>query len=258
MKVLAFLLILSLGITVWWVDKRDGSLPANGWISPQTSQVALTENQVGRFNWGDIEYEYLWFTVNDFERVRFESNLDRLRSVREIIKDEDCKQLINGGFYDKNNQHLGWVVSAESQLSNSRNSELFNGYLFRDESGIRLVQEKPVNGKIVWGVQTGPVLMIGGAPKRLAVKNDEPKRRAIALVTNNNELIFAVIYKKDSLYVGPYLNDLPMAMEEMVRFLEVEIESAINLDGGSASAFWDGKRLVEEINPIGGYFCVKD
>jgi len=42
----------------------------------------------------------------------------------------------------------------------------------------------------------------------------------------------------DSLYIGPLLADTPVVLQKIYHDLDIAVKSAINLDGGSASAFF--------------------
>jgi hypothetical protein len=79
----------------------------------------------------------------------------------------------------------------------------------------------------------------------------------IAMVTGDNKVIFMSIYNESSKFMGPYLADLPQILEIAQDKIGFLIADAINLDGGSASAFYFRDFQLSEASPIGGFFCVK-
>src|SRR3989344_4783806 len=103
-------------------------------------------------------------------------------------------------------------------------------------------------------VQSGPMLMFEGTPLSLRLANDELRRRVIALLVND-ELIFMTVVGQDSELSGPYLSDLPGLVEAIAGKNGWQVSQAINLDGGTASAFYTDKVYLEELNPVGSIFC---
>ena len=50
---------------------------------------------------------------------------------------------------------------------------------------------------------------------------------------------------------------MPGILAKLGQLEQLEILSAINLDGGGASAFYDGKTFLEESDPVGTVLCAK-
>lgn len=137
---------------------------------------------------------------------------------------------------------------ADNQILNpGHNNYLFNGFL--SNFGIESV---PPN-MATWAVQTGPMLWKNNKQIRVNTTNDKSARRGVAIVTTDNKLYFAIFYNSQAPVLGPYLNDLP----EVIKLLGLEVKTAINLDGGQASAFYDGKLMLEESDPVGTILCAK-
>lgn len=92
----------------------------------------------------------------------------------------------------------------------------------------------------------------------MSVKNDKQARRVVAGVTGENKLIFLVFYDNNQYYSGPYLNDLPDLVDKTGKSLDLNIADAINLDGGSASAFISDDIKLTELTPVGSFFCISN
>ena len=106
-------------------------------------------------------------------------------------------------------------------------------------------------GRLDFGVKSGPILVYDSKPLKLAIKDDQLRRRIVAALTQDEQLIFLVILSPRSDYSGPLLADTP----QLVLAINPKIVSAVNLDGGSASALITPEFNLPEYQPIGGYFC---
>ncbi len=160
---------------------------------------------------------------------------------------EKCIYGANGGFYTTQNKPIGLVKANNIVLNPSQNNRLFNGYV--SDQGVGYEMPNAAN----WALQTGPVLWNSNLPIKVNTINDKSARRGIAIQSSDNKLYFAIFYNPQALVLGPYLNDLP----EILKLLNISIKSAINLDGGGASAFYDGKTYLEESDPVGTVLCAK-
>ena len=66
------------------------------------------------------------------------------------------------------------------------------------------------------------------------------------------------LYFPDQEYSGPLLARVPYILEKIAKKEQITIPDAINLDGGSASAFLSPDTHLTELNPVGGYFCIQN
>lgn len=195
------------------------------------------------------QYRYAIFTAADISRLKLVSNLPGKQDSLELKNQHRCHTLINAGFYDEKDQHLGWFVAEGKEISPAQTNRLFNGFLTSKHDQISLGFEKP--GSVDWGLQSGPVLVYDGKPLKLTIKDDQPRRRVAAAITRNKQLYFLTILSSQSDYAGPLLAETP----KLLLGINPEIVSAINLDGGSASAFLSDAVFLPEHSPIGGFFC---
>ena len=139
------------------------------------------------------------------------------------------------------------VIADNKTLNSGQNNRLFNGFV--SDQGISY--EPPVMAR--WAVQTGPILWENNQPIKINTTNDKSARRGVAILSSDNKLYFVIFYNPMAEVLGPYLNDLP----EILKLLNISITSAINLDGGGASAFYDGRTFLEESDPVGTILCAK-
>ncbi|KKU87245.1 MAG: hypothetical protein UY17_C0024G0015 [Candidatus Beckwithbacteria bacterium GW2011_GWC2_47_9] len=215
--------------------------------SPSTSLGVIDPSPAVLQEFG--EFRYSQAIVNDFSRLRLFSNLVEPKSAAELAAAKNCEFLVNAGFYDISNQHLGWFQVNGRELSPKQNNRLFDGYL-SITSGAAEIGFAP-RPAADFGLQSGPVLVFDANPLKLTIKDAQPRRRMAAAITQDEQLIFLVILSPQSDYSGPLLADTP----RIVLSINQDIVAAINLDGGSASAFITPEVNLPEYQPIGGYFC---
>ena len=237
------LLIIVVIVIVWWLRQPPVATPPQ--ISP------LPSDQLESVTYQNKTYRFTYFTVSDLRHLRLIANTS-FEDSKTLIERNQCRYLTNGGFYDENHKPLGWLVSDGQELSAPIASRLFDGFLaISDLSTITF--NRPENLPRA-AVQSGPMLMFEGTPLSLRLANDELRRRVIALLVND-ELIFMTVVGQDSELSGPYLSDLPGLVEAIAGKNGWQVSQAINLDGGTASAFYTDKVYLEELNPVGSIFC---
>lgn len=192
------------------------------------------------------------------DRVTLIPNFSDKKISNELMQENNCTSGVNGGFYDTANQPLGLFISNFQTVHAPVESALLNGYIVIDaNNGVFIGRDLPdMQNRIA--LQTGPLLIINGQPLTLAIKNDEPARRMIAAVNTDGSIIFIVLYKTDAVFDGPMLGDVPSALTAINTKEMLNITDAINLDGGSASAFYSDRRKFSELTPVGSFFCIKE
>lgn len=252
----AFCLI---GTVVFFIKNKDAGktskvLPAR--ISTETpipSPILMGQSIVLNFKENPIRIA--WASVNP-NRVELYSNLKDQKLSEEIKVNKSCSVLVNGGFYSKTNTHLGLFITDFKATSPFSESALRNGFLsiVTDEAHI---QDFPPDNNPRIAIQSGPLLMLNNQMLNLEIKNDQPDRRIVGATTKDGKLIFLALYRDNSEYQGPLLTDLPEIISLFKKESGIKISDAINLDGGSASAFISNYILLRELAYIGSYFCVK-
>lgn len=196
-------------------------------------------------------YRYSLWEVADVSRLKLGSNLPQRESAVDLKQQHRCQFLSSAGFYDTDYRHLGWFVSDGRELSPAQTNRLLNGFIYSLNGEVAVAPAPPAEA-VDWGLQSGPVLIEGGKPLTLAIRDDQPRRRLTAVITGGGRLVFLVLLSPQSDYAGPLLADVP----KLLLAINSEIVSAINLDGGSASAFLTPEVSLSEYQPIGGFFCL--
>ena len=246
------------GIAIFLLNKQNKNnnvLPAAvvDITSTPTSTPALKQSIL--LNIEGTPTRISWIIVNP-EQVELYSNLKDEYLSEQIKVDKSCQILVNGGFYSTENIHLGLFISNFETISQSTKSPTRNGFLWINDNNISIANSFPdINPRIA--LQTGPLLVKNDEALSLAINNDEPSRRIVAGITDDNKLIFLAFYRDSAEYEGPLLGQLPKAINLLEKQTGINILDAINLDGGKHSVFISNYVRLNELEHIGSYFCVK-
>lgn len=242
-------------ITAWmWAQKNTfrPKQPTNN-IETETT-VVPTKKAVATINFGQETYGVEWWMASKSANIDLIYNLENKKTSKQLMKESKCLAGINGGFYDTSNKPLGKFISNGKIIRNSIKSSLFNGYITRNTKGLVSIEnDEPQEG--MWILQTGPILIKNNKIQELALVQDRPARRSVAIETDDG-MIMAIFFLPNSPLLGPTLGDLPKIIQA-TSLWGGNIVSAINLDGGSASAFYNENTSYEEFNAVGSWLCLK-
>lgn len=260
-KILGFLgIICIVSVAVFFVKnqvkKETNILPAVSVVtSTPIPSPTITIKQSIVLQVKETPIRISW-TIVDPNKVELYSNLKNEQLSEQIKVDNSCQILVNGGFYSKENTHLGLFINNFSLVSQAIESSLLNGFLWIINDNILIGNNFPDTSPKI-ALQTGPLLFKDSKPLLLAINNDEPSRRIAAAKTSDNKLLFLAFYLDTAEYLGPLLGDLPEIINEFVKQTNFKITDAINLDGGKHSVFITDYERLNELEHIGSYFCIK-
>lgn len=243
------LVIACLCIFAWVVFQFAG-------IKLNIEPVKFSESPTPTEAPSDEHYAYSLISVPSGSHVSLIPNFSGKIGAKTLADENGCTQAVNGGFYDTSGNPLGLFFTDTIEYGTQSQSTLFNGYYWSDASGTYISTSRPEN-PYGFALQTGPLLVSDGQRMPLAIRNDEPARRIVVAKTTGNRDVFLAIYSRESVFGGPLLSDLPSVIESISRKNNLGITDALNLDGGSASAFYNGDTGLSELTPVGSVFCVK-
>jgi uncharacterized protein YigE (DUF2233 family) len=259
------LLLGIMGVGVWYAlrfvpESPDEKVVSTPLPSPRASGLfGLSENEA-EFRLVEVNqttYRYGMYRVAGVEAIRVGLNVDLASDSAGLALRSMCVGLTSAAFYDTNNRPLGMLVSGGKELAAFQKNVLLNGVLGFDRSvGEVVLVSDPTESDFVWAVQAGPILVMDQLPKELVLKNDQQARRIVAGLTEENELVVLVIVAADSLFSGPSLVDMPEIVMAVAEREQLSLTGALNLDGGTASAFLTPTLKLKELKPIGSYLCL--
>jgi Phosphodiester glycosidase len=153
-------------------------------------------------------------------------------SLATVMKQERYVCGVNGGYFDTEFKPIGLRVTDGTTLSPLRRARLITGILQQSDRGIDIVRvsEFARSKKLVAAIQSGPFLVEGN--KRIRGLNDaQLARRTFAGIATNDRVLLGVCSNISLARLANVLATAPIMADS-------KIHRAMNLDGGSSSAFW--------------------
>jgi uncharacterized protein YigE (DUF2233 family) len=249
------IIILLIGIAILFVrwllaplrTSPDLFIPSEHSPSPTPVIKTVTINNE------PMAYAFVQATAS---RIQLIPNFTDSVSSDDLIQKHACIAGINGSFYDTDNRPLGLFLSNGTTLRARSNSTLMNGFFNITANNIATISyDAPEEGSRI-ALQSGPMLISDAYIARLSIRNDEHARRMVAALSADEEIIFLTLFHPESTFDGPLLTDLPAYVAAVNQKELLNITHAINLDGGSASAFHNTDTTLSELTHVGSFFCV--
>ncbi len=188
-------------------------------------------------------------------------NFTEKLSSQTILETNKCTYGSNAGFYTKENTPLGLFITNNIRLVSSIHSNIFfNGFFYKTHgNNLGLSDQAPPLGTVTFVFQSGPLFT---PQTQLLIKDDKPARRILISETEANEFYLLAVTNKDNNHSGPLLSDLPEIISRFNSSKHTAVSSklllVLNLDGGSASAFYSTQgKVLSEFTPIGSFLCGK-
>lgn len=154
--------------------------------------------------------------------------------LAEVMKREHALAGVNGGYFDPQDRPVGLLISGGKQVAPLSSARLLSGVLFTRNGRVEIVRTKYFEKKsrIENAVQCGPLLVEKKRP--VAGLNDtRAARRTFALVDGKGGAALGFCSGVSLAQLADILATPNVAGERTVA-------RALNLDGGSSSAFWFG------------------
>lgn len=168
----------------------------------------------------------LFSTKNATLRVIDDASADN--SLGEIMSREHCLAGTNGGYFDLDYAPVGLLVSDNRVVAPLRKARLLSGVVsvVNGRVQIQRVGEFSMKAKPTAARQCGPFLVERG--KAIAGLNANAAARRTFVAVNANERV-----------VLGYCSAVTLQdLAQLLASLDLKIERALNLDGGSSSGFW--------------------
>jgi len=193
------------------------------------------------------------------ENIKLISNFEEKKTARQIFEENDCKLLTNAGFYvnkNNNNSPIGLFVVKNNLINFYQKNHLFNGIFYINNFRVPFISDIYEEDNFVYAFQSGPVLILNNQKTNLKYDQVKKSRRIILATTGDNKIILMALYSTKSVFEGPSLNELSTLVQQISDTKNLNISDAINLDGGSASAFVSDDYMLTEASLIGSAICI--
>ena len=145
---------------------------------------------------------------------------------------KNCLCAVNGGYFDADFKPIGLRIVNGQTIAPPRRARLITGVLLATSRGIQIVRAREFSPrqKISAAIQCGPFLVDASRPVR-GLNDSALARRTFATTVSNDRALLGVCSDVS-------LADLANILATTAIIGESKIQRAINLDGGSSSAFW--------------------
>ncbi|NMB57294.1 phosphodiester glycosidase family protein [Candidatus Beckwithbacteria bacterium] len=261
-KIFTLIFFLALILAFFYLQKNsqieEAILPTStpqAFILPQASfEKTLAKMQAVDFL--GKNYKYQLYQIENPKKLSLYPNFTDQEKTSILFQKNACQFLTNASFYTTEDLPLGAFTTNFEEIKKPIKSLLLDGFICSKENQVDIALTCSLDNPR-WLLQAGPLLILNNKELKLTIQNDEARRRVLAFQDNKKDFYFLVLTQDKSLNLGPLLADLPAILITIGLQEKIEIQNAINLDGGSASAFITSDLEIEETNYIGGYFCEK-
>jgi exopolysaccharide biosynthesis protein len=139
---------------------------------------------------------------------------------------------VNGGYFDPQNAPVGLLISDGKPIAPFRKAKLLSGVLVVIKGKVELVRsaEYSTRKNVIAALQCGPFLVDNGGAVA-GLNNTRPARRTFVLTMGPDRAAIGFC----SAVTLAELADI-LATPKLIP--EAKVQRALNLDGGSSSAFW--------------------
>jgi Phosphodiester glycosidase len=223
-SLLLSLVLLGVSAQAEWKIVSNESEPGRGGIEHR--HVVIEEAASGEH----VTLDLAVFPANS-TTLRVKDNPEG-QSLATVMKQEGWACGVNGGYFDTEFKPIGLRVSDRNTSSPLRRARLITGLLLQSDRGIDVVRvaEFAHTKKIAAAIQSGPFLV--EANKRIRGLNDsQSARRTFAGVATNDRAFLGFCSNVSLGQLADILATAPLIEDSKIR-------RAMNLDGGSSSAFW--------------------
>ena len=171
----------------------------------------------------------LAFFPTNSAKLRVIDNPSGSENLSDVMRRDNFIAGVNGGYFDTRFKPLGLrVIDGTMRLPLIR-ARLLTGVLCASSRGIEIARlgEFSQKKKCDAAIESGPFLIDGGTPVR-GLDHSRGARRTFVAVTRSGAATLGVS------------NDLSLAelASALVALPDFKVSRALNLDGGSSSAFW--------------------
>jgi phosphodiester glycosidase len=168
---------------------------------------------------------------------------------------EKCLAGVNGGYFDADFAPIGLLISNGELLTPLKHARLITGVLNASRRGVQIlrVREFSRQEKVNAAVQCGPFLV--DRYERVRGLDDSAAARRTFVATGTNDRTLLGVCSEIS------LAELATILATTRLADDLKIQRALNLDGGSSSAFWFAREngdafSIHEQKPVRDFVAI--
>jgi len=149
-----------------------------------------------------------------------------------VMQQQKCLAGVNGGYFDADFAPIGLRIVNEQITAPLQRARLITSVLFASPRGVQIVRTREFSrrAKVTAAIQCGP-LLVDLAQRVRGLNDSHPTRRTFAATGTKDRALLGVCSEVSLAELATILATTQFAGD-------LKIERALNLDGGSSSAFW--------------------
>lgn len=243
---LVSLVLISVASAEWRIVSAEKE-PLEGSKSPEHRHIIL-QNHDG----ADATFELCIFT-SDRSKLRVIDNPNGNETLANAVQKKNWVAGINGGYFDPNFKPIGLRVIDEATVSPLIRGHLMTGVITSSDRGIEIVRvgEFSRRRKLDAALECGPMLIDLGVRVR-GLDDSRNARRSFVFTARGGIAGFGVSTDLTLARLADALANISN---------DFKIWRAMNLDGGSSTAFWfqrNGKEAVSisEEKSVRDFLCL--
>ena len=150
-----------------------------------------------------------------------------------VMQREHCLAGVNGGYFDPEDAPVGLLISDGKLIAPLRRARLLSGVAIVANGRLQLLRFAEYSAKrnAVNALQCGPFLVDRGQPVA-GLNGTRSARRTFILTAASDRAAIGLCSEVTLAQLGKILASPGMAAADL------KVQRALNLDGGSSSAFW--------------------
>jgi len=180
--------------------------------------------------------------------LRVIQNEDGASNLADVMRREKCLAGVNGGYFSPDFAPIGLLISDGKVVAPLRRARLITGVLSASTHEVQIarVREFSRQQKLDAAIQCGPFL-VDLSQRVRGLDDSRSARRTFAATGTNGRVALGVCSDMSLADLGKILATTRLAED-------FKIQRALNLDGGSSSAFWfarkSGAFSIPEQKPV--------
>ena len=149
-----------------------------------------------------------------------------------VMRRENCLAGVNGGYFDSDDKPVGLLIADGTVVAPLRKARLLSGVMVVSDGRIQLLRVAEYFAKrtVTAALQCGPFLVDRGRPVP-SLNNTRPARRTFIATGGFDRAAIGLSSDVTLAELGKILATPEIAPD-------LKVQRALNLDGGSSSAFW--------------------
>jgi len=182
-----------------------------------------------------VSMELALFSVKSCRLGVIDQPTEPRADLNEVMLREKCLAGVNGGYFDPDYRPIGLLVADGRTIAPLQRARLLTGVLSALAGKVQIwrVGEFSRQQRADAAIECGPMIVDFGKPVR-GLDSARPARRTFAAVAANDRAALGFCYDIRladfaTILVLPFATDF-------------KIQRALNLDGGSSSAFWFARK----------------